>query len=58
VPLAGTTTAAAARIEPTLQQTAQRESTTVAAATPLDIDTGRKNRRNGVSIELTQASTQ
>ena len=57
--LAGTATAAAARIEATLQKAAQRKATTVASLAPLDADPGGEKRWNSVSIDkLAQVDTQ
>lgn len=56
--LTGTPTAAATRIEPALQKTAQRHAPPVTTLPPLDTDSGREKRWDSVSIELTQANTQ
>jgi hypothetical protein len=57
--LAGAATAAASRIEPPLQEAAQRESTPVASSAPLDTDADGENRGNGVAIDkLAQGNTQ
>ena len=56
--LAGTATAAAARIEPALQKAAQRKVTAVPYAASIDADAGGKKDGDGVPIESTQATTQ
>jgi hypothetical protein len=56
--LTGTPTAAATRVEPTLQEAAQSQTTTVTSSPPLHTDPGGEKRCGSVSIELAQANTQ